>query len=202
MHLFNAITSCAVLSTASAAVIPRILTAFEPKGGIGTMPQIIPTADTIIADLTSLDKAITNLTDVLQSSSGGIVKSISDISSVISHTISIQSANRQGMLDVQELDTVFSASDSSSIINKLKDDVLPHAQTALNYLGQAKSDGLLNSLASKFAVLPYLNVLSGEFDAFSSGLLKYIDSGSQADAKSVLDSIKSSLASTISTYSG
>ncbi|EQB52112.1 hypothetical protein CGLO_08289 [Colletotrichum gloeosporioides Cg-14] len=202
MHLFNVITSCAVLSTASAAVIPRILTEFEPKGGMGTLPQIIPTADTIITDLTALDKAITNLTEVLQSPSGGIIKAISDISSVISHTISIQSANRQAMLDVQELDAVFSASDSSSIINKLKNDVYPHAQTALNYLGQAKAEGLLNSLASKFAVLPYLNVLSSEYDGFSSGLLKYIDAGSQADAKSVLDNIKNLLASTISTYSG
>ncbi|KAF3809730.1 hypothetical protein GCG54_00005271 [Colletotrichum gloeosporioides] len=202
MHLFNVITSCAVLSTASAAVIPRILTEFEPKGGMGTLPQIIPTADTIITDLTALDKAITNLTEVLQSPSGGIIKAISDISSVISHTISIQSANRQAMLDVQELDTVFSASDCSSIINKLKNDVYPHAQTALNYLGQAKSEGLLNALASKFAVLPYLNVLSSEYDGFGSGLLKYIDAGSQAEAKSVLDNIKNLLASTISTYSG
>ncbi|KAF4854430.1 hypothetical protein CGCSCA4_v001639 [Colletotrichum siamense] len=202
MHFFNAITSCAVLSTASAAVIPRILTDFEPQGGMGTLPQIIPTAATILTDLTAMDKAITNLTDVLQSPSGGIIKAISDISSIISHTISIQSANRQAMLDVQELDTVFSASDSSSIINKLKDDVYPHAKTALDYLGQAKSEGLLNTLASRFAVLPYLNVLSSEYDGFSSGLLKYIDSGSQADAKSVLDNIKNLLASTISTYSG
>ncbi|KAI8239330.1 hypothetical protein K4K55_002029 [Colletotrichum sp. SAR 10_96] len=201
MHLFNVITSFAVLSTASAAVIPRILTDFKPDGW-SSMPQITPTVDTINADLTNLDKAITNLTDVLQSSSGGIIKAISDVSSIISHTISIQSANRQAMLDVQELDAVFSASDSSTIINKLKNDVYPHAQTALNYLGQAKSEGLLNSLASRFAVLPYLNVLSSEYDGFSTGLLKYIDSGSQADAKSVLDNIKNLLASTISTYSG
>ncbi|KAF9874166.1 hypothetical protein CkaCkLH20_08149 [Colletotrichum karsti] len=202
MHIANIVTFLAFWATGSALVIPRIVTAFDVP--MGTLPQITPTIDTITIDLTNVDNAATKLIATLSNTDGdtvtGVLKSSLDIPSVISHTIGLQSANRQAMLDAKEIDSVFSPSDSASIVNKLKNDIYPHAQTALKLLGDAKTKNLLTTLATTYAVLPYLNVVVGEYDTFSSELQQYLDAGSQADAKKVLDDIKNLLTTTIATY--
>ncbi|KAL0939949.1 uncharacterized protein CTRU02_206559 [Colletotrichum truncatum] len=209
MQISKIVTSFAVLSTTSAFVLPRFITDLsdlaKTNGQFGNLPQIIPTAATIKTDLTNVINSVQNLTTALSNPDGKspteLIKGVLDVRSVLLNTISLQSANRQAMLDANELDTVFSPADSTSIVSQLKDEFLPKVQTALSLLKEAKKQNLLPTLTTSSAILPYLKITRKEFDTFGKGIVKFLDAGSKSGGQTALDSTLAALDDAINDYS-
>lgn len=202
MHLSNILTSLAVIATASAGVIRRQVTTFETPG-FGNLPQINPNATKILEDLTAVDNAVVGLTNALASAPGGNTLS-GDLNTpnVITMTITLQSANRQSMLDAQELVDTFSSDDSAAVLKKIRDEIVPHAQAALNLLSKAKQQSALNAQTSKLAILPYLQITEGEYDTFVTSVLPYIDPTHKADVEKALKDLRGFLTGTVGVYTG
>ncbi|OHF04206.1 hypothetical protein CORC01_00545 [Colletotrichum orchidophilum] len=196
MHFSTLLAGLAAFSVSSAAPTPGSFVPF------GNLPSQSSTGTSILANLNTVQTSIQTLITTLNSldyTNALSLGNVATVPNVLLNTIGLQSASSSALLNAKALTLPLNVSDSSAIVQKLTNDILPALKTATDLLTKAKTSGILASL-NPLGQTDYLKLIQANFAGLGPALSSYVDSSSQPGLTSITATLQNLLRATVNVY--